>query len=476
MDVAVVCLDICFAIYGFSSSARSVRLLRLLRLVRLSRLHKFAVAFKGLMRVNTSEPLECFVKVANTVFTLLCLCHYTACAWYGIANLYDNTEPSLVLERNWVEGAGLDVGWHFHCYIVAFHWSITQFTPATNNVVPVNAAERAFAVLVVLAGFVSFSWFISSMFSTLNQLKSRKTSRVRERQHLIQFFRSRGIPAVLGQRVLMLFEADSDTRNDCLVEADIPILAQLPASIRIRLRREYCLPLLLRSQVLGRVHHVDPRCFLQVCYNAMTDFRYMSQQEIFLDGVDSRTAYVVTSGTLKYYQRRNNTSLTYGDWVSEACLWVAWKHLGSLVARSCSTLVELDAKQFQEIVRQSGGHLHRCLCFVAVLYANELEKLAEDQRLTDLGLDLDDVDGIFWRTFRICDLGTEGSGTDARASQRSHRRRSDRAMTPISDLQAMLFRDDKSQGWMTGHIRGSRNSGASHNSGISVNGTQSQTW
>jgi hypothetical protein len=288
---------------------------------------------------------------------------------------------------------------------MALHWSITQFTPATNNINPVNGWERVFAILVVMTGFVAFSSFLSSMISSLNQLKSLKSYRVRERQHLMQFFRSKRIPSSLGQTVLRLFDDDGDTRSDCLIEADIPILAQLPASVRIRLRREYCMPLLLRNELLGRVHHIDPRCFLQICYDCMADSRYMSQQEVFLDGIESNIAYVVTTGSLKYYEKRKGHPVLPGEWVSEACLWVQWRHQGSLVARSCCSIVELDANKFRQTVLKSGGDLYRCLRTVAVLYAHATEQASENHNIpTDLGLGPEDVNGILWRSFKFCGL------------------------------------------------------------------------
>merc|ERR1711920_47628 len=213
------------------------------------------------MRTNTSEPVEGAVKVATIMFSLLCLCHYTACAWFGVATTDTAwSEPSSGVVSNWVDNMGLGSESHFFCYIVAFHWSITQFTPATNNVVPISVEERVFSILAVLTGFVSFSFFMATMFSTLNQLKTFKASRVRERQRLMQFVRSKRIPASLAQRVLMLFEADLETKEDCHVESDIPILGHLPESIRIRVCREYCLPLLLKNQLLGSFHQLDCRC------------------------------------------------------------------------------------------------------------------------------------------------------------------------------------------------------------------------
>ncbi|CAK0895079.1 unnamed protein product [Prorocentrum cordatum] len=151
-----------------------------------------------------------------------------------------------------------------------------------------------------MIGFVAFSSFLSSMFSSLNEMQSLKAHWVRERHHLIMFLRSKCIPSSLQQRVLGLFDQEGESRNECHIEVDVPILMQMPVSIQIRVRREYCLPLLLKSELLGRVRHIDPRCFLQICYDCMADSRYISQQEVFLDGIESSTAYVLATGALKY--------------------------------------------------------------------------------------------------------------------------------------------------------------------------------
>jgi len=404
LDLAILLVDVAFAIWQFSYSARTVRLLRLLRLVRIARLHKWMVAFKAMMRANTSDLVDLVVQIATKVFILLCLCHYTACAWWGLGRFSGDARPALVA-RNWVEAHDLVGESPIFCYVAALHWSITQFTPSTTNIAPVNGWERGFAILVVMTGFVAFSSFLTSMFSSLNQLQSLKSHRVRERHHLMMFLRSKRIPASLQELVMRLSDQEGETRSECQTEAEVPILTQLPVSIQIRLRRESCLPLLLKSELLGRVHHIDPRCFLQICYDCMADSRYISQQEVFLDGIESSTAYVLATGVVKYYQERKATSVMPLQWVSEACLWVQWRHQGSLVARSCCSMVGLDADKFRQTVLKSGGNLDRCLRTVAVLYAHTIEQSAwKNMRLTDLDLDIEDTNGIHWRAFKFCNL------------------------------------------------------------------------
>lgn len=398
LDLAVLLLDIAFAVFGFNSSARTFRLLRLLRLLRLARLHKFLDAFKSLMRSNTSELLDMFVKIFRLTFTLVCLCHYTACAWFGLADMQHELVASSEFKGTWVEQSGLSGETPFFSYIVALHWSITQFTPATNNVFPVNATERAFAVVVVLVGFVTFSAFLGSMMSTLNEIRSLKQSRVRERQHLIQFFRNRRIPVMLAAKVLQLFDTEGDTRRDNIVESDLPILQQLPTSIKVRLRREYYLPFLQNNGILGGLYYIDPRCFLRICYDAMSDHRYMGHQDVFLDGVQTDTAYAVIAGKLKYYvfyQKSSLASLTPGDWLSEHCMWVKWTPQGTLVAKACSSLVQLNCSVFRKTVLNAGGDLHSCLRCCAILYAHKMEYVADN--VTDLSLPSDFLEDVLER-------------------------------------------------------------------------------
>lgn len=72
-------------------------------------------------------------------------------------------------------------------YTCAFHWSLTQFTPATQNLSPVSYLERFFACFVVLVALVTFSTFLGKMTSGMSQLLSLHADRQQQETMLRQF-------------------------------------------------------------------------------------------------------------------------------------------------------------------------------------------------------------------------------------------------------------------------------------------------
>eukprot|EP00438_Fugacium_kawagutii_P015584 Skav229717 [mRNA] locus=scaffold49:261492:275306:- [translate_table: standard] len=103
--------------------------------------------------------------------------HYIACAWFAVSDNMNGTDTwvyvfGLKHAAPWKQrfrGCHQDVASQ---YLVSFHWALTQFAPATNNVAPQNAVERAFASLIVIYAFVAFSSFVSAMTNATNELRA----------------------------------------------------------------------------------------------------------------------------------------------------------------------------------------------------------------------------------------------------------------------------------------------------------------
>jgi hypothetical protein len=425
IDVVVLLIDVGFALLRFNAvvrGGRMVRLLRVFRLVRLVRLRKWVLAVKTAMRANTSEWLDIVGKIGSIMVMLLIMCHWIACVWISMEELSAGAK-SWGIGGSWLdEFEGAD-STGLHRYILAFHWSITQFTPATNNIVPVSTIERIFACMVVMMGMVVFSAFLSSMTASVNQLKSLNAARFEAKHDLVSFVKGKKIPSGLADRILSVLDMSSNKRKSVLIESDIPVLKRLPESMRIRMHRECYLHLVQANAILDEFHHTDPRCFLHLCHEAMTDCRYNFQEEIFMDGKETSTAYVIVSGSLKYqvramdedegFHRRATHWMEPESWLSEAAMWVHWTHQGSLVAHSCANLVQVDCSMVRAIVRASGGALAASLRCVAVLFAYHLEKLLAQTHpnLTDLSLHISDLKDMAWRASRFCK--TNGSSATA---------------------------------------------------------------
>ncbi|CAK0790362.1 unnamed protein product, partial [Prorocentrum cordatum] len=127
---------------------------------------------------------------------------------------------------------------------MAFHGSITQSTPSASNTVPVNATERVFACGVVMFGMLAFSAFLSSITATINELKNINSGQMHQRHMLLQFIKHKPISTKLGQKILAAVDREGERNSRLLIEEDIPLLAQVPESLRIQMHTEHFMPLL----------------------------------------------------------------------------------------------------------------------------------------------------------------------------------------------------------------------------------------
>lgn len=378
------------------------------------------------LSTGQSEYVELLLRIARLSVQLLLMCHYIACAWFGVGelNLHDEF-AHWGRGGSWVEEFDVATNSFWDSYAMSLHWSITQFTPSTNDIAPASTMERLFAVLVVLMGMLFFSGFLGALGSMVNQMKSITATRVQDRLRLLRFIRSKHISHKLGQRMLTFFDLDGGRRDRILIEGDIPVLKQLPESLRFCVHREMYLYLVKNNPILAAFVHLDLGCFWNLCHEAMSDHRYMAQQEVFLDGAASAAAYVVVSGCLAYteYSRRgggdirrqstpcsipspcasastNSTpvhssatlhghlaplQVTMVDtqaWLAEAALWMKWNHRGTLVASTAVNLVKMDCDVARRVFVAHGNPLLSCMRFAAFFFAMNVED--DFGRVTDI--------------------------------------------------------------------------------------------
>ncbi|CAJ1330576.1 unnamed protein product, partial [Effrenium voratum] len=149
-DLVILLLDVVLFIVTAMASdntpqalqtASLVRALRLFRIVRLVRLHKAAAVVDVIQMRVRSEYVVLVVKMVRQSLLIIGVNHYIACAWFSVSDTLEGPDT-------WVNVFGVKNVDAWHQYMVSFHWSLTQFAPATNNVAPQNAIERAFASLI----------------------------------------------------------------------------------------------------------------------------------------------------------------------------------------------------------------------------------------------------------------------------------------------------------------------------------------
>jgi hypothetical protein len=303
-DISMVLIDVAFVLLDLNASTRTFRLVRLCRLVRMVQLRKWKEVVDARMARNQSELMELLFKVGWLTITIFLLCHYVACAWYGLGEESRDSHEGSWVEQFQAQGEAKTL----HYYSHAIHWSMTQFSPATNNIAPANTTERVFASGVVMMGMITFSSFLSSMAAAINELRSLNVERRHQRLKLLRFMTGKDITTSLSRTIISHFDQWEDKTQVALVEQDVPLLVELPESVRVHLHVELYFNRLMTNTILSTSSKSSGRCFVEICHEAMSGERYMPQEEVFMDGKPANFSYIIAAGNLEYATYTNRRS------------------------------------------------------------------------------------------------------------------------------------------------------------------------
>ncbi|CAE7364080.1 eag [Symbiodinium natans] len=215
---------------------RLLRSLRLLRLMRLLRIGKLKEVLQILANRFSSLYFLMILKILSGFGMVLAVNHFIACCWYGVGLINVDT-------FSWLTVADMQEATFAEGYITAMHWSLTQFTPATNNIAPANYLERMVAVFVILLAMGVFSSFVSSITSAVNSLRAVRMQQITQENKIRQFFSERNLSAELFNKIQEVCRKRGlfDMR---LKEEEVGLLKEIPESLKRRLHEEIFLPLL----------------------------------------------------------------------------------------------------------------------------------------------------------------------------------------------------------------------------------------
>ena len=174
---------------------RYVKLLRLCRFVRVARMHKVKTlttfAYNGMF----TEGIRSLTRLSRPVLVMLIINHNIAWVWYGVAQYRSHGA------NTWLVQHDLQDDTRFYIYVTCMHWSLSQFTLATNNIAPSNAIERLFACGVVCFALLYFSSFISSVTNVVHQLRMLGAAEAKSQANLRAFISRKAISVSLGRQL-----------------------------------------------------------------------------------------------------------------------------------------------------------------------------------------------------------------------------------------------------------------------------------
>merc|ERR1712196_568715 len=102
---------------------------------------------KAKLAISIKE-IHLIMDIASLLFFIFWLTHVVACLFYTLGKGQENSDTNLT----WLSNDHYRTSGASYAYWTALHWSVTQITPGSMEVVPKSSGERAFNVVVLFAG------------------------------------------------------------------------------------------------------------------------------------------------------------------------------------------------------------------------------------------------------------------------------------------------------------------------------------
>lgn len=354
VDLAVVGPDWVFTLLTASTGAQSdkgryVRLLRVLRLsrtLRLVRLLKLGWIIRSINDRLNSEYASIVANIVQMILALLASNHFIACTWYLIADMS-------IGSKTWVTVHGFQNEEWKYLYMTAFHWSITQFTPASMHVQPQNMAERTFAVMVVVLALVGFSYLVGSITGSLAQLRGMGAEKVNSFWALRRFLRHNSVPMMLSIRITRFLEHAWQRHKCGRSEESVKILSLLSDQLLSELRCALIVKHLVVHPLMEHLNEFLSVSMQRVASSAISRKHLARGDTLFIPTEVGRHMYFVATGRLRYIRVAGQGEEVQEwvdrdeDWISEPVIWIsAWFHVGKALAFTESDILMLSPTEF----------------------------------------------------------------------------------------------------------------------------------
>jgi hypothetical protein len=355
------------------AASRSLRALRLLRMPKLN------ASFNQILGAMNSESLTIVAGLLKFLLMLILVTHYVACAWYWLAERPGETWGDMFLDSGDSQVYG---------YFTSMHWALTQFTPASMEVRPVNVHERLFTCIVIIFALVVFSSFVSSITQAMTLLRLTHARKAEQDLLMRKYFSEFMIPPDLAARCKHFMIQHQRMANKRIKESEIPCILLLPKPIREELRFEAFRPWLTGHPFFHTYMELCPEGMRQMCIKATDEVSMLPLEELFWNGQAVNRMIFVRVGSLSYCHRDHITSplkVERGQWACEETLWSKVSLVdGPFQAASAGCeLITVQPAEFRSIAKVNPGPLRFCVGY-AEAFVKEFNDASQDAECQDL--------------------------------------------------------------------------------------------
>lgn len=406
-DIVMIILDLVIAIMSLMSDVHN-SYIWVLRVVRFARYARVRQRLSLVASVHARRTQWCVVEPA--VLIIACF-HAFACGFY-LVSADNQHEPDAWVPQHNPKSAR-------DAYMLALHWSMSQFTPVTSEVQPGSQMERYYAAGAAFVAAVLLSVFFGNLMAAATEAAGARQRHKSCMAATREYLDDCGARRALHRRFAAWLAAESPPNNASL-SAPSTEHQKLPGWVAIRLKRSDPALSAELDELIRKPAIVGHPLFrqLQDAHKKLAPGIYLRLEELTLApgevlysaGKPGTRAHIVVNGRLRYealpYDRTSGSdepaTLMKGQWLGEAALWFhMWVRRGRPYACSAGWshchLVSLPAQQLQELLLEPQ---HREAHAMVAAYARSFGQYAMEQSqswLTD-HIDEDSASEIFKRS------------------------------------------------------------------------------
>lgn len=323
---------------------RGARAIRILRLLRIMKLQRIMIQLYDMIDNEYSFILAELIKM---MFCILIVNHFIACAWFWIGDY-----TSSMGWQSWTTWAEqfkeLGIGYQ---YTTAMHWTLTQFTPASMDVVARNILERLYSIFVLLFAMVAFSSIVGTVTTSMTVIRQMKDDKQKQFWKLRRYLKQQNVSSDLTQRMLRFIEYQCSKQEKAIQTGSVVLLQRLSEQLSSEFSHELHSPFMLGHCFYRMLSKDMKGIAFRVCHLAIKAQQIATYDLLFAAGEEADTAFILKSGGLRYVPHNGEHLVPppqEKEWLAEAVLWTPWRFRGSCRGASPSEILALNAKSFAQ--------------------------------------------------------------------------------------------------------------------------------
>jgi len=358
---------------------------------------KVYLAFNNVTVSLQNERYLLICGMARVVVGIVLTSHLIACMWYFIGT-WDESSQNTWVKENQLQNQG--VGYR---YFTALHWALTQFTPASMEVVPRNFHERAFSVFILLFAIVMFSSLMSSISNAMTRLQFLNSKMIKEHATIRMYLGENKVSASVTRRIWECLQHVKHKSSRRLHSEELTALCALPWDLLTDLQEEVHGPVLAAHPFFRLYAAKYTTGARRIYHDALQEISVTGGSVLFHAGDEALNMYFVRSGCMRYCNAESTSQdVPSGQWASEPGLWIKWQHAGQLSGKDHCELLELKLHKVVEEMREKYEAMRYAKSFAE--YFTKNPHLLEDVYIDTDGSLSDDADFAFTMDFTDEDL------------------------------------------------------------------------